>query len=123
MNEEIWMEKEVKKSDDDYVRILSWLHILNVFWWILWVIVVAIFWWMFWEKMWEKSILVAKDIINFNLSYLIYLVVSWCLIVILIWFVWLLVFSILYFISFFIWVIKQFNWERYKYILQIDFIK
>lgn len=63
------------------------------------------------------------DIINFNISFFIYMVVSFILMVVLIGFLMIGIWAILWFVFLVIGFIKHLNGERYEYPLSIKFLK
>jgi uncharacterized Tic20 family protein len=63
------------------------------------------------------------NIINFNISFFIYMVLSFLLMFILIGFVTMAIWAIIWFVALIIWFIKHLSGESYEYPLTIKFIK
>jgi len=119
--ENIIKDNNIKKSD--YFNIIWIILLLTLFTWWVWFIWLVIFYVLKKEDMNSEEIQFIKNIINFNLSFTIYLIVSFILTFILIWFLGLIVFGLAYYIFSIIGIIKAFNQEVYKFPWTINFIK
>lgn len=84
---------------------------------------VLVYWIIYREKFAPKDTSVFYEIINFNLSFMIYCFVSFILIVILIGLPMLIVFGILYVIFMIISTIKFTGGEEYHFPMTIQFLK
>lgn len=84
---------------------------------------------------WAVLFLVLKDglsdetrqacynIINFNISYWIYMGISFLLMFVLIWFLTTPIIAIIWFVSLIIGFLKHLEWKNYEYPLTINFLK
>lgn len=95
-------------------NIVSWglLGTILVIWYLIWV-----------NNITPEAKKTIYQIINFNLSFLLYMFISFLLMVILIWFLMLWIGAIIWFVALVIWFIKHLSWETYEYPLTIKFLK
>lgn len=120
------MEQQIIQTEKEAQQIkLIWsLHFIwnIVSWWILWTILVAVY--MFMSKdLQPKSKKVIYNIINFNVSFYIYMTVSFVLIIILIGIPMLIIGAFIWFIGLILWFIKHLAWDDFHYPLAIPFLK
>ncbi len=108
----------------EQIKIVGMIHFFGniVWWWILgtlWVIwyLIAI------DDIDPKAKTVIYDIINFNLSFYIYMIIAFMLIIIIIGLPMLIVGSVVWFVVLVIGFIKHLAWERYEYPFSIKMLK
>ena len=112
------------EKDVSQIKIVWLLHFLwNIFsGWIIGTLLVV--WYLFInDDVTKKTKEIIYDIINFNLTFLILLFISWMLTVILIWFLLLPIWYIAWFVFLVIWFIKHLAWEKYEYPITFTFLK
>ena len=113
-----------KSKTQSQIRLVWILHFVwNIMsWWILWTLLAC--WYLFVEKdIQPETKQTIYNIINFNISYYIYMVISIILCVVLIGFVMLLVWFIVWVIVLIIGFIKHLAWDDYEYPLSIKMLK
>jgi len=75
------------------------------------------------DKLTKKDITVFHDIMNFQISYLLFLLLSLILVFVVVGIVGLVIFGIMYLVNIIIGVISHLNNKRYKYMLVFHFFK
>ena len=113
-----------KSKTQSQIRLVWILHFVwNIMsWWILWTLLAC--WYLFVEKdIQPETKQTIYNIINFNISYYIYMVISIILCVVLIGFVMLLVWFTVWVIVLIIGFIKHLAWDDYEYPLSIKMLK
>jgi len=115
---------EVLRRQKEDIKMVWILHFAwNIFsGWTLWIILVIGFLLMK-SDISQESKKVCYNIINFNISYILYIIISAILLLTLVWFVLLPIVILIWFIVFIIWFIKHIAWDNYEYPLSIKFLK
>ena len=120
------MNQEViqPKKEAEQIKIVWLLHFIwnIVSWGILWTVLVIIYMFIT-DNLQPKTKQAIYGIINFNVSFFIYITISALLIFILIGFITTPILAIIWFIALVIWFIKHLAWESYKYPMSITFLK
>jgi len=112
------------KKATEQIKLLGILHFIwNIIsGWILWTVLVIVY--MFaTNDIQPKAKQSIYNIINFNISFFIYMVISFLLMFILIGFVTMTIWAIIWFVALIIWFIKHLSGESYEYPITIKFIK
>jgi uncharacterized Tic20 family protein len=112
------------KKEIEQIKLVWILHFVwNIIsGWILWTALVIVYMFIT-DNLQSKTKQTIYNIINFNISFLIYMLISWVLIFILIGFITTPILAIIWFVSLIIWFIKHLSGESYEYPLTINFLK
>lgn len=112
------------KKEVEQIKLVWILHFIwnLVSWGILWTVLVVVYMFVT-DNLQPKAKQSIYNIINFNISFFIYMVLSFLLMFILIGFVTMAIWAIIWFVALIIWFIKHLSGESYEYPLTIKFIK
>jgi len=114
----------ISQSDKDSIKFIGTMHFIwnLILPWILWTIFV-VFNLAFKQNISNNLRQASYNIINFDLSYLTYFLVSILLSIMILGWPLILFLVIFWAIMLVMWFIKHLNWEPYKYMLTINFFK
>ncbi len=106
------------------IKIIEIIHIAAniVSWGFLGVICIGIYL-LLNKEVSPETRAVSYDIINFNLSFIIYIIIGFMSLFILIWFLLLPIIYCTWLVLMILWAIKHFAWERYIYPYVIKFLQ
>lgn len=112
------------KKEVEQIKLVWLLHFIwnIVSWGILWTVLVVVYMFIT-DNIQPKTKKAIYSIINFNVSFLIYMVISFILVFVLIWIPMLIIGAIIWFVALVIWFIKHLAWDSYEYPLTITFLK
>jgi len=112
------------KKEIEQIKLVWLLHFIwnIVSWGILGTVLVVVYMFIT-DNLQTKTKKTIYNIINFNVSFLIYMVISFILVFILIWIPMLIIWGIIWFVALVIWFIKHLWGDTYEYPLTIKFLK
>lgn len=113
----------INQTDSDHIRMM-W--VLNLVWMLLmWLWIAFVIWYYFWKEkeLWKNSKNCFYFMINFFISYTIYIFISFLFVFLIIWIVPLVIFIIMALVLTIIWFIVHLKWEPYEYFWSIRFFK
>jgi len=114
------MDNKIK----DEIKLVWIIHIIwNIISsWIIWTLFVVLY--LFLKNDIDPKVKsTCYNIINFNLSFIIYFAISFALMIVLIWFLTTPILYIIWFVIIIIWAIKHLSWDNFEYPLSIGFLK
>ena len=112
------------KIELEQIKLVWLLHFIwnIVSWGILWTVLVVVYMFIT-DNLQTKTKKTIYSIINFNVSFFIYMVISFILVFVLIWIPMLIIWAIIWFVTLVIWFIKHLWGDSYEYPLTIKFLK
>jgi uncharacterized Tic20 family protein len=112
------------KKEIEQIKLVWILHFIwNIIsGWILGTVLVVIYLFIT-NDLQTKTKKAIYNIINFNISFLIYMFISFLLMFVLIGFITMWIGAIIWFVGLIIWFIKHLSGEDYEYPITIKFLK
>jgi uncharacterized Tic20 family protein len=114
---------ESVKLPSEHVKVMAIIHLVGMFLGAWGAIGALVYWLIYRDKFAPSDTATFYEILNFNISFMIYALISGVLCLVLIGFVFLFILAILYFIFVIISTIKFMDGQDYKFPMTIRIIK